>query len=368
MTERIVVIGGGYGGLALVRGLLAERVDAEITLIDRNPFHTVMTELHQVAAGLRAPEAVQVPLDEIKGVRFRQAEVTRLDAETRQVVTTVGPVPYDRLVIALGSVDVDFGVPGVRDHALTLHGLADALTLRSRLDRLGPGAHVLIAGGGLTGVELAAAIALRPEGRRPRVTLAEASPSLLPGVPRDLQAATGARLRHLGVAVQTGARIARVDPGQAVLTNGATLPFDLLVWVCGVRANPLIAKWGVPVDKAGRAIVDDHLATPLPGLYVIGDCAAGAPPTAQIASQHGTALAAHLAGLLRGHSKPVRPARSRGLLVDLGHTYAVGEVGRLPLTGWMPALLKRLNVLRWLWKAGRLNATALYLSPVRGAR
>lgn len=365
MTTRVVVIGGGYGGLAFVRRLLAEHVDAAITLIDQNPYHTVLTEIHQVAAGLRAPEAVRIPLASIKGVHFHRARVTDLDVASRRVITTVGTIPYDLLVVALGSLDTDYGVPGVREHALTLHSMDDALAIRDRLDQLGDGAQLLIAGGGLTGVELAAAIALRPDGRRPGLTLIEAAPALLPGLAPELQAATAARLQHLGVTIHTGARIAAVDPGQVRLVDGRRIPFDLMVWACGVKANPLIAKWSIPVDHAGRAIVDDHLATPLPDLYVIGDCAAGAPPTAQVANQHGTALAVRIAGKLRGESKPAPAPRLQGVLVDLGHAYAVGAVGPLSLTGWLPALLKRFTVLKWLWRAGRLSAATRYLSPIR---
>ncbi|HWI60718.1 MAG TPA: FAD-dependent oxidoreductase, partial [Symbiobacteriaceae bacterium] len=117
---------------------------------------------------------------------------------------------------------------------------------------------------------------------------------------------------------------------------------------CGVRANPLIARLGIPVDKAGRALVGPTYETDLPGVYVIGDSAAGAPPTAQAACQQGAALA----GYLVSPRAKIRPVRMLGALVALGQGYGAGVVTGLPLTGWIPAVIKRANVARWLRTAG----------------
>lgn len=358
MGTQVLVIGGGYGGVTFARRLAAERLDVAITLIDKNPYHTMLTEVHQVAAGHRAPDTVRFPFSEMEGFQFIQAEVTGIDAGQRQVQTTAGIIPYDYLVVALGSVDTDYGIPGVREHTMTLHSVGDALAIRDRLAALPEEAPIVVAGGGLTGVELAAELGLRRAGGN--LTLVEGAPTLLPGMDRKLQRSARRRLGALGVNVMTGARIARVEPGMVHFQDGSALPFGLMVWACGVKANPLIAQLGIPTDRAGRALVDANLQTELPGVYVIGDCAAGAPPTAQVARQHGEELAAHLAGLITGRPHPVHPARLKGTLVDLGHTFGVGDVGSLKLTGWVPALLKRTNVARWVWTAADLPAATRY--------
>ncbi|HWI63171.1 MAG TPA: FAD-dependent oxidoreductase, partial [Symbiobacteriaceae bacterium] len=277
MSGQIVVVGGGYGGISLVRRLEAMGLGGSVTLIDRNASHTVLTEIHQVAGGRERAEAFQVPFATMGAFRFLQAEVTGLDAAERCLLTSAGPVTYDRLVLAAGGVDADYGVPGVREHALTLHSLTDALTIRDRLEALPAGTPILIAGGGFTGVELAAELGERYGGGE-NITLVEGGPAILPGLPRRLQRRSRRRLGALGINVLTGERIARVEANMAHFADGSALPFGLLVWACGVRANPLIARLGIPVDKAGRALVGPTYETDLPGVYVIGDSAAGAPP------------------------------------------------------------------------------------------
>jgi NADH dehydrogenase len=355
MMKRIVVIGGGYGGVAFIKRLGTVAPDASVTLIDRNPCHTLLTELHQVAAGTQPPQRFLVPFAEMEGTRFIQAEVTGLDAGTNQVLTTAGPVEYDYAVLALGGVDTDFGVPGVREHSLMLHSLKDALAIQERVSGLPEGAPMIVAGGGLTGVELAAELGARFGGAG-NVTLVEASPTILPGLSRVLQRAARRRLGALGVNVMTGARIERVEEQMVRFAGGSALPFALMVWACGVRANPLIASLGLPVDRAGRATVGANLETAFPGVYAIGDSAsAGLPPTAQAASQQGAALADHVAGLLAGKARPVRPVKMKGTLVDLGHSAGAGSVGALQLVGYLPAVLKRANVARWLLTAAGLR-------------
>jgi NADH:ubiquinone reductase (H+-translocating) len=359
MTKRVVVVGGGYGGVAFIKRLRVLSPDSTVTLIDRNTYHTVLTELHQVAAGNLAPHMFQVPFADMEATRFIQAEVTTLDPEARRIMTSAGPVEYDYLVLALGGVDTDFGVAGVREHALMLHSMKDALAIRDRVDALPDGAPILVAGGGLTGVELAAELGARFRGAG-NVTLVEASPAILPSLSKVLQLAARRRLGALGVNVMMGARIERVAAGMVHFTGGSALPFGLMVWACGVRANPLIAGFGLPVDRAGRAVVDANLQTAYPGVYAIGDSATGLAPTAQAANQQGMALAAHVAGLVAGRAVAVRQVKLMGTLVDLGHSAGAGSVGAMQLDGYLPALLKRANVARWLYTAAGLAAAARY--------
>lgn len=364
MTERIVVVGGGFGGLSFIRRLRALAPAAAVTLIDRNPDHTVLTEIHQVAAGSHPASAFRVPLTDLPGTRFIQAEVTGLDAENRRLLTSRGPVEYDRLVLAPGSVDTDYGVPGVARYALTLHSMAHAEAIAGRLAELAPGAPVVVAGGGLTGVELAAELAERLDGRNP-VTLVEGAPTVLPAIGRVARRGAQARLGALGVAVLTGRRIVQAGPDLLHLDGGGAVPFSLLIWTAGVRANPLIAAVGLPADRAGRAIVNPDMATEIPGVYVIGDSAAGAPPTAQAASQQGAALAAHLAAGLAGRYVPVEPVHMKGTLIALGQATGAADLGRLQLAGLLPAVLKWANVARWLLTAAGWRTALRYLVGIQ---
>ena len=345
MAGRIVVLGGGYGGLSFVRHLGEERgLAATVTVIDRNPYHTLLVECHTVAAGTRPVAAVQMPFDGMRGFAPMQAMVTGLDAAAHQVLTDQGPVPYDALVVALGSVDNSFGIPGVVGHATFLRSAADADTLRRRIAALPPRARVVVAGGGLTGVELAAELGLRRLHRTLEVTVLEAAPALLPNLPERLQDRARRRLGSLAVNVLAGARIERVEPALIHLAGGAALPYDLLVWAAGVKGHPLLAAMGLAVDRAGRARVDAQLRASLPDVWVIGDCAAtDLPPTAQSAETHGRLAAAAVAAALTGGEAVAVPARHKGFLISLGEGYGLGYLGQMPLAGLAPALLKRLT-------------------------
>lgn len=360
MATRITVVGGGYAGMALIRRL-AGREGILLTLIDQNPYHTVLTEIHQVAAGNREPETLQFPYAALSGCRFIQARVHGLNPQAKQVLTSAGPVEYDILVLALGGVDADFGVPGVQEHTFRLHSLKEALAIRSRLDQLPEDAPVVIAGGGLTGVELAAEIGLRRRGAG-NITLVEAAPSVLPGLARKLQLGARRRLGSLGVNVLTGTPIARVEEKMVHFKDGSALPFALMVWACGVKGHPLVAQMGIPVDGRGRALVDETMQTAVPDVYALGDCAAGGlPPTAQVANQQGTILANYLLARIRGEERPLEQVAIRGTLVDLGHTFGVGSLGdSLKMVGLLPAFLKRANVARWMITAAGFSAALRY--------
>jgi NADH:ubiquinone reductase (H+-translocating) len=368
MTKRIVVVGGGYAGVAFVRRMVAKHQDAAVTLIDRNPYHTVLTEVHQVAAGNQPAHKFQVPLHDIPGVRFLQADVTGLDAASKTLATTAGPIDYDLLVLAVGGVDTDFGVPGVKQHAFMLHSINDALAIAAQVDSLPAGAPIIVAGGGLTGVELAAELGERFHGKG-HITLVEGAPSILPGLGEGVRVAARRELGALGVGVLTGKKIARVEAGQVHFMDGGGLAFGLMVWACGVRANPLVAALGLPVDRAGRAVVDANHKTEWEGVYVIGDSAAGDAPTAQAAMQHGQALADHLAGLLGGRPAEMRKVRYKGTLVSLGQTLGAGQVAGLQVSGYVPGLMKRANVALWLnLAAGSCRAASYFLGlPGAGA-
>lgn len=348
-NRSILVVGGGYAGLAFISQLRQYDQTTPVTLIDKNPYHTMLVESHQVAAGSRSPASILLPFDHIRNLRFLRAEVLGGDLRAKHLETTAGRVSYDRLVLAVGSVDHDFGVPGVREHCQTLRSLDDAVAIRDRLAALPADAPLVIAGGGLTGVELAAHIALHRASCR-SLTLVEAAPSLLPGLPDHLARAARRRLGQLGVNVITGTPVARVEPGLAHLQDGTALPYGLMVWACGVKAHPLVAALGLPTDRAGRALVGPDFRTPVPDVYVIGDSAAGHTPSAQLALQQGRALAARLSG--RAHA----PLRNKGVLVDVGQGRAVGLVGRLMLRGLLPGWLKRVTEIAWIarvlgWRA-----------------
>jgi NADH dehydrogenase len=297
----VVVVGGGFGGLNVARGLA--RHGARVTLVDRRNYHLFQPLLYQVATSGLNPTDIAYPLraafHRTPGVAVRVGEVTTADLQRRVVCLGDGSeLPYDHLVLAAGATTADFGVPGVAEHALPLKTLEDAIRLRGEVLRRFEEADidstlidrgwltVVIAGGGPTGVEMAGALAElfatvmvkdypRLAVARSRVVLIEMAPDVLPPFSPASQAHADKRLRRAGVKVLTGRRVERVDASQVVLDGGEVITTRTLVWAAGVKATALPAAMGLPCDRSGRVIVERDLSVPgHPEVWAIGDGAA----------------------------------------------------------------------------------------------
>ncbi len=388
---QIVVVGGGAGGLELAAKLGAHfgRTDYDIILLEKNRTHIWKPLLHEVAAG-----SLDANLDEVGygahahrwGYRFFQGSLKDIDRENRQVV--VAPlldedgtelmgehrIRYDYLVLALGSVSNDFGVPGVREHCMSLESRRDADTFRTRLLNqclrcsrrlsLDPGAdeyvRIGIIGAGATGVELAAelynaAAALRFYGlevfdeSRLKVSLIEAGPRILPALPEKLSEAAHAELEALGVEVLTNCAVSRAEADRIETKDGRTLPSDLRVWAAGVKAPDFLREIaGLETNRGNQLVVRATLQTTRDDrIFAIGDCAsftpAGAerpvPPRAQAAHQMADIAFANLKALIA--AKPLRTFRytDHGSLVSLSRYATVGSLmgnligGRMAIEG-----------------------------------
>jgi len=380
--HRIVIIGGGAGGLELATRLgdsLGRRKLAEVTLIDKNRTHVWKPKLHEIASGsmdLSAHEVDYLAQAHWHHFRFRIGELTGLDRERREVrvapyvddegreVTPDRVFGYDTLVFALGSLSNDFGTPGVREHALRLESKADAQRFHARMVNACIRAHaqttplrpeqlhVAIIGAGATGVELAAELHRttrevvaygldRVDAEKDiQVNVIEAADRVLPALPPRLSHATQELLAKLGVEVHTSAKVAEVLPNGVRLADGRTLPAELVVWAAGVKAADFLKDIaGLETNRSNQIVVRPTLQTTRDErIFAIGDCAACAwpeanggkggfvPPRAQAAHQQ----ASHMVGQIRRlmASKPLKPYRYRdfGSLVSLGEFSTVGNM------------------------------------------
>ena len=372
---RIVVVGGGAGGLELVTRLgrkFGKRKRAEIVLVDRNPTHIWKPLLHEVATG-----ALDSGLDEISyqgharanGYRFQLGTLCDLDREARTL--TLAPVydddgeevlpsrtlPYDELVLAVGSVSNDFGTPGVGEHCHFLDSPQQAEAFRKAMlnaflrynapQETPSRMRVGIVGAGATGVELAAELhgasqmlnsygLTTLDSEHLEVHLIEAAPKVLPALPDRISRAVHAELERLGVGVHVGTRVTQVEPHAILTADGERIETDLSVWAAGIKAPAFLSTLGLSTEPNHRlkvtetlqSVDDDHI-------FAFGDCASCpqqdgsvVPPRAQAAHQQASRLYRNLAARLEDRSLKPFVFRDRGSLISLAHFDAIGSLMR----------------------------------------
>jgi NADH dehydrogenase len=398
VTKRIVIVGGGFGGLHLVRHLekRLKRGEADVTLLDRSNFSLFTPLLYQVATGELPPHAVAYPLRVPlagAGFRFHRTEVEAIDVEKKVVRTEDGDVPYDHVVITPGSVTNDFGISGVREHALVLKWLEDGRAVRHRILSTFEDAALLpdaarrrellsfaIVGAGPVGVELAASmrdlmdhtlggiypsIDVRHE---PSITLIDGADRVVPAMDPRLSAIAQRRLERLGVRIMLKTLVSEVGERSLRTKDGTTLTANTVIWAGGVKVNPIVAACDLPHAKDGRLLVDASFrASGRDDVLALGDAAyleqdgKALPMLAQVAVLEAPAAAANIARLVRG--EPTQPFiyKRKGDLVALGRTSAAAEFARpihIVLSGLPAWTVWRTNYLMQL-VGGRNRGTLL---------
>lgn len=369
---RVVIIGGGFGGLSAAKALA--HVPVDVLLIDRRNHHVFAPLLYQVATAGLSPGDIASPIRWIlrrqRNLRVWLAEARSIDAERHVVRLSDSEAPYDFVIVAAGSTHAYFGHDEWRPHAPGLKTLEDALDIRRRVllsfelaerepDRAAQRRLLtfVVVGGGPTGVELAGALAeisrhalandfraIDPESAR--IILVEGSPSVLPAYPEPLSDFSRRALERLGVSVWTGSLVTGVEAGK-VHIGGDTVEAGTILWAAGVAASPLGATIGAPVDRVGRVLVNEDLS--VPGhreVYVVGDLAAFPtaggqllPGVAQVAMQQAAHAASNIARSVAG--EPTRPFvyRNLGNMATIGRNSAVGDFPRFQLKGYVAWLM-----------------------------
>jgi NADH dehydrogenase FAD-containing subunit len=406
-VPHVVVVGGGFGGIAAVRALRSTA--CRITLIDRRNHYLFQPLLYQVATAALSPADIAIPIRSIlrdqRNVAVRLGEVVGVDNAAREVRLPEERIPFDYLILATGAQHSYFGRDEWAVHAPGLKCIEDATAMRSRMllaferaeGEENPAKReawltFVVVGGGPTGVELAGALAelartgLDQEYRAidpatTRVILIQSAPRVLPAFSPVLSAHAERSLRELGVEVRTDAKVTHIDQ-QGVEIDGGRIAARTTFWAAGVAASPA-AKWfGQAGDKSGRILVDDNLAVPgCPGVFAVGDTAAsngwaggGVPGLAPAAKQQGRYAATMIRAAIKGHGMPdTFRYRHYGNLATIGRLAAVVELRSFRLWGapawWLWGLAHVLLltggrnrvavVMNWLWA---------YLTYRRGTR
>ena len=392
MTKRIVVVGGGFAGLHLVRRLegLMRPGEIELTLLDRNNYHLFTPLLYQVATGELPPHAVAYPLRlpiAHARQRFVQTDVEAVDIERQAVRTADGDFAYDHLVLVPGSVTNDFGIPGVAEHTLSMKTLADGLTVRKRIletvenaaremdpDRRRALLSFVIVGAGPVGVELASSLrdlmdhSLRrmyPEldlVRDAKITLIDAGERVVIAMDERLSRIAAKRLAEQRVTVVLQTFVSEVAEGIVRTKDGKQFRAGTIVWAGGVRTHPLVTDLeGAALAKDKRLIVDRTFRAGRDDVLSFGDAAffewegRPLPQLAQVAVLQAPAVARNIAHLVRGEALEPYVYHRKGDLVALGQTHAGAELAKYGhiVLGGLPA-----------WTVWRAN----YLMQLLGVR
>ncbi|MEB8521849.1 NAD(P)/FAD-dependent oxidoreductase, partial [Acidithiobacillus ferriphilus] len=361
MTERVLILGGGFAGLTVAQGLRGKGF--AITLVDQHNYHLFQPLLYQVATGELLGEAITTPLRHLLpsyGVSFRLGNVIEIDLLRCQVHMEDGDVlEYDFLFLALGTVTNFFGNKTISQHALDIKGLEGAETTRSRLilalERASQSKnaedrrewlHFVVAGGGATGVEFCAALVellqnLVPneypelDFREVQVSLVHGGEALLPGFANNLQKHAATKLRRLGINLLFGTHVKDYDGQTIICDSGPPISARTLIWTAGVAANPSLSSLTVPKGRGGRLLVDHHLRLlDFPEVFVVGDLAIftggdACPQVAPFAMQSARYAAKFLCA--QSAHKPLIPPfgyHDPGIMTVLGRLDAVCQIPR----------------------------------------
>lgn len=380
--KKIIILGAGFGGLAAAKTLLKQKENLQITLIDKNPAHIVHGNLYEVATSpedltsmVELKRSVAIPLNEIfppNDLKLVTETITEVDLNRNIVKCGEKSFEYDYLISALGSGPNFFAIPGAKDFGLTMMSAIDALKIRSqvelaiqmhKLDPKKPVINVMVVGGGVGGVEVAAELqkmidflAWENDYTRSKIstTIIERSPSVLKGFPDKVVQLATARLHALGVKLQLNTTIQKVN-SHNVISDQGQYNYDVLVWTGGVSANSLPGNIQTPLAIGKRIEVNDFFQiSNHPNVYVIGDqcCHFGPtseplPGTASQAIDHAEYVARRILLLSKNKKSYKHECRLYPFVIPMGGKWAIFSSQKLLISGYFGYVIRQLVWLRY---------------------
>jgi NADH dehydrogenase len=366
---KVVILGGGFGGLTAARALTKT---ADVTVVDRHNFQTFLPLLYQVSTAGLAADHVAYPIRGAlrkTGAKFRMASPISIDHKNKQVkLDSSELLDFDHLIIALGSTTADFGIPGVTEFALGMKSVHEALTIRAEVMRRfedlcrfedNTRLTISVVGGGPTGVEMAGALAELVRGPLKSdqanaaahidVQLLEAGDRLLPPFSPSLSARTKKDLEKIGVNVKLNSAVKALEHRKIILKDGTVLQSEITVWAAGVQGSPAMQKLNLPVVGNRLSVAPTLQINNYPNIWALGDIAGALgkdgrplPMVAPVAIQQGKFIAKQIDRLTNGKALKSFSYLDKGSMATIGRNKAVVEVKGLKLTGTIAWLT-------WLW-------------------
>ena len=387
--QNIVVVGAGYAGVSATKFLakkFKKDTDVTITLIDRHSYHTMMTELHEVAGGRVEPEAIQYDLQRLfsrkKNVKLVTDTVTGIDKENKVVKTLAGSYPFDQLILGMGGEPNDFGTPGVKENGFTLWSFDDAVKIRHHIEAtvakaaIEPDAEVrkamltfVVCGSGFTGIEmvgelidwkdrLAKDAKIDPD----EITLmvVEAMPTILNMLSRNDAAKAERYLEKKNVQLLLNSPIVEVAADHIKLKDGSEVPTHTLIWTAGVKATSDAADFGLEAARGSRLVANEYMQAKGyedKNIYVIGDLVyyeetpnTPTPQIVQAAEQTGHTAAANIVADIKGGEKHAFKGNYQGFMVSIGAKWGVANLfDKIHLSGFLAIIMKHIVNLKYFF-------------------
>lgn len=394
--KRIVILGAGYAGVEAAKKLnkmYKKQENVEITLIDKRPYHTLMTELHEVAGSRVDRESVQIDLKKIFGgkkVNVVVDEIKTIDFQKQYLSSESSKYEYDYLVIGLGSEPAFFGVPGVEENGFTLWSMDDALKVKSHIENMFRMASnetdlkkkqemltFVVAGAGFTGIETIGELTewkkklcqrYFVDEKDVKLMVVEALSKILPILNDKLVNKAERYLRRHGVEVLKNSPIVQVDKKNITLKNGDKIPTNTLIWTCGVQGNSFGEKLGLTMGKRGRIQVNEYMqSVDYKNVYIVGDNSyfeedtKAIPQIVETALQTAETAAHNIAADMGGQEKKAFKSNYHGFMVSIGSKYAVAELSGMSLSGFFAMLMKHLVNIHYLFGVAGINIIVSYI-------
>lgn len=396
--KKILVLGAGYGGVHSAKKLAKKykkNDDVEITLIDKNTFHTLMTELHEVAGGRVHKESVQVDLTKIFArtkVNLVTDYIEKVDTDKKVVKTTHGSYEYDYLIVGTGSEPAFFGVPGVKENGFTLWSFEDALEIREHIQKMFEKASkernakarkkmltFAVAGSGFTGIEMAGELIewktklakeYNVDESEVRLLVVEAMGTILNMLDRQQADKAENYMVKKGVEVLKNSPIVEVTEDKIVLKDGTEIETNTLIWTCGIQANAEVKEYGLETARAGRLQTNEYMqAVGKKDVFVVGDLTyfeeepgKGTPQIVEAAEQTANTAVSNIVASIENKEMTKFKSNYHGFMVSIGGKYGVANLAGIKLSGFLALFMKHMVNLYYLWGVNGINACYHYLN------
>lgn len=398
-TKNILILGGGYAGVwagKILEKRFRKDPNVRITLVDRKPYHTLMTELHEVAGWRTEPESVQVSFRKIFGAKKIDVvldEILKVDFAAKKATGKARSYEFDYILVGAGAEPEFFNIPGVKDNCFTLWSFEDAMKIRYHLEETFAKAAeetdgakrrrmltFVVAGAGFTGIEMVGELLEYRDAmcrkhfidpKETRVVNIEALPSILPILEEPLRVKAEKYLQKMGCEVMLNASITGAEAGKVMLKDGTVVETDTFIWTCGVKGSSFAAGLDLPKAERsrGRLVVDAEMKSPeFPYAYVIGDNAfyledgkpvpqivEGAHQTAEVAAEN---IIADIEGKTERHSFK---SNFHGFMVSIGGRYGVANAGGMKTSGFFAMVMKHMINMWYLLNIAGINQVWEYL-------